>query len=110
MNIKTYNEFLVESAINETKSIDDSEGSLKFGLSKNADGVFFQIGNERFQTSKYSKAAVEAVLKSGGKWKGKEGTKEIGIAVDGGMAYFKIGDEQFIMSARGRKELAKLYK
>ena len=31
MNIKTYNEFLAESAINETKSIDDSEARADWG-------------------------------------------------------------------------------
>lgn len=109
--MKTYQDFVLsEASLQESKSMTDNEGSLTFGLSTNDDGVFFQIGNERFQTSKYAKAAVLQVLKSGGKWKGKEGGKQVGIAVEGGMAYFRIGDEQFIMSNKGRRTLAAMFK
>lgn len=106
--MKTYNEFLTESTAPGV--IKDKIGDTEFGIMKNTDGVYFQIGSERFQTSKYSKDAVLKVLQGGGKWKGKMGTKEIGVAIEGGMAYFKIGDEQFILNSKARKELSNLFK
>lgn len=33
---------------NESAVIKDKEGSLNFAIMQNADGVYFQIGNERF--------------------------------------------------------------
>ncbi|BAQ22809.1 hypothetical protein AU156_gp291 [Edwardsiella phage PEi20] len=106
--MKTYDEFLTESYAPGV--ISDKSGDTHFGLMKNDDGVYFQIGAERFQTSKYSKDAVLKVLQGGGKWKGKMGTKEVGVAIEGNMAYFKIGDEQYILSAKAFKELKAAFK
>ena len=106
--MKTYDEFLTESYAPGV--ISDKIGDTHFGLTKNDDGVYFQIGTERFQTSKYSKDAVLKVLKGGGKWTGKMGTKEIGVAIEGNMGYFKIGDEQFILSHKALKELKAAFK
>lgn len=106
--MKTYQEFLTES--DAPGVLRDKIGSTEFGIMKNDDGVYFQIGSERFQTSKLSKDAVLKVLKGGGKWKGQMGTKEIGVAIEGGMAYFKIGDEQFILNPKARKELSSMFK
>lgn len=106
--MKTYNEFLAESYA--PSLIKDKSGDTEFGIMKNEDGVYFQIGNERFQTSKHSKEAVLKVLQGGGKWKGQMGTKQVGIAIEGNMGYFKIGDEQYILSAKAFKELKAAFK
>lgn len=105
--MKTYKEFLTESTV-----VSDKNGSSDFGLTTNADGVYFQIGNERFQTSKATKEAVLAVLKGDGTWKGKgAGGKEAGIAIDrkNKSAYFKIGEETFILNPSAYKKLLSMF-
>lgn len=108
--MKTYQEFLVESLAPGVLS--DKIGSTSFGLTTNDDGVYFQIGNERFQSSKATKEAILKVLKGGGKWQGAGGAggKQAGIAIEGKMAYFKIGDETFILNTKARRELTAMFK
>ncbi|AHY25124.1 hypothetical protein AVV36_gp286 [Pectobacterium bacteriophage PM2] len=107
----TFNEFLMESS---NSVIKDKEGSLEFGLMKNADGVYFQIGTERFQSGKATKDAILAVLTGDGRWQGggAAGGKRAGIAVDRKekMAYFKIGDESFILGKAAYKQLLDMFK
>lgn len=115
--MKSFIEYLTESRAVElfnesTDVIKDKIGSKNFGIMKNADGVYFQIGNERFQSSKATADAILKVLKGGGTWKGKGGSggKEAGIAIEGKQAYFKIGDETFILNTKARNELSKMFK
>ncbi|AKU43780.1 hypothetical protein CPT_Merlin134 [Citrobacter phage Merlin] len=115
--MKTYKEFLTESQskIEENTpiveaTIKDKEGSTNFSLVSGKDGTFFQIGSERFQTSKLQDAAVAKVLRGGGKWKGTEGSTQIGIAVDNNSAFFRIGGESFTLSSKAFKELKAAFK
>lgn len=108
--MKSYQEFLTESVAPGV--LNDKIGGKAFGLTTNDDGVYFQIGNERFQSSKATKAAILKVLKGGGTWQGAggAGSKQAGISIDGATAYFKIGDETFILNTKARRELTAMFK
>lgn len=112
--MKSYNEFINENYINESAVLKDKEGSLNFAIMQNDDGVYFQIGNERFQSSKATKDAILSVLKGNGKWKGggAAGGKQTGIAVNRAekMAYFRIGDETFILGNKAYGDFIKMFK
>ncbi|ARW57572.1 hypothetical protein [Kosakonia phage Kc304] len=110
--MKTYKEFLAESLVPGV--LKDKEGSLQFGLTTNDDGVYFQIGNERFQSSKSTKDAILKIMKGDGKWQGggAAGGKQAGISINRKekLAYFKIGDESFILSNRAYSDFLKMFK
>lgn len=108
--MKTYKEFITEATPLVEATIKDKEGSTQFGLVSGKEGTYFQIGSERFQTSKLQDAAVAKVLKSGGKWKGTEGSTQVGIAIDNDSAFFRIGDESFTLSSKAFKELKAAFK
>ncbi|AHJ86973.1 hypothetical protein STP4a_119 [Salmonella phage STP4-a] len=110
--MKTYDEFITEALLSQIAeaTIKDTEGSTKFALVTDKDGVYFQIGNERFQTSKLQTTAIVKVLRDGGKWKGSEGSTQIGVAVDNDSAFFRIGAESFTLSSKAFKELKAAFK
>lgn len=110
--MKTYDEFITEAVLSQISeaTIKDAEGSTKFSLVTDKDGVYFQIGTERFQTSKLQTAAIAKVLRGGGRWKGFEGSTQIGVAVDDDSAFFRIGSESFTLSSKAFKELKAAFK